>query len=193
MASRKNSQTIDSLSRGIDLLEILAEREAIKLAELPDLLETSRATAFRLLKTLQERGYVEHVSSQSAYRLGPSALLLATRSQSFSLVRVAEPALRDFAQRTGETVNLALFRGGHLHYVEIVEGRHALRMSGSIGQAAPIHSTALGKAILAVLPANRRRALLGDEPWGGVHSKDADDMGRPRTRDRSHRRAGLCP
>lgn len=159
------SATIDALGRGIDLLEILAQRESLKLAELPNLLGVSRATAFRLLKTLAERGYVEHLVAQSAYRLGPAALLLAMRSQSFSLVRIAEPALGELAEITGETVNLAIFRGGQLIYVEIVDGRHALRMSGSIGQSAPMHSTALGKAILAALPEDRQRSLLGLEPW----------------------------
>jgi IclR family acetate operon transcriptional repressor len=163
--TKKKSLTIDSLTRGIDLLELLAEHDSLKLAELPELLGTSRATAFRLLKTLQGRGYVEHVPSLSAYRLGPAALLLASRSQAFSLVRIAEPALRDLAEKTGETVNLAIFRGGHLIYVEIVEGRHALRMSGSIGQTVPMHSTALGNAILAALPPDHQRALLGNEPW----------------------------
>ena len=165
MAAKKKSPTIDSLRRGIDLLEILAERESVKLADLPDLLQTSRATAFRVLKTLQERGYVEHIESQSAYRLGAAAMVLASRSEQSSVVRVSEPALRDLAERTGETVNLALFRTGRLVYVEIVEGRHALRMSGSISQDVPVHSTALGKAMLAALPNDSRRALLGPEPW----------------------------
>lgn len=157
--------TIDSLGRGIDLLEILATRDSVKLAELPELLDTSRATAFRLLKTLQDRGYVEHYPAESLYRLGPAAQLLADRSGSQSLVRAAQPALRDLAAETGETVNLALMRAAHLTYVEIVDGRHALRMSASPGQDVPMHSTALGKATLAVLPEERQLALVGPEPW----------------------------
>jgi IclR family acetate operon transcriptional repressor len=161
----KKPATIDSLNRGIDLLEILAERDSVKLAALPELLDISRATAFRVLKTLQERGYVEHVAAQSAYRLGPAALLLSKRSQSVAIIRIARPVLQDLAQRTGETVNLAMFRAGRLVYVEIVDGRHALRMSASLGQAVPMHSTALGKAILALLSEERQGALLGAPPW----------------------------
>jgi DNA-binding IclR family transcriptional regulator len=157
---------IDSLSRGIDLLEVLAERDSVKLADLPELLETSRATAFRALKTLQSRGYVEHVPAESAYRLGPAALLLAARSRTSAFVRAAAPAMREIGERTGETVNLALFRGGTLSYVEIVEGRHPLRMSGDIGQRVPLHCTALGKAILAALPDEEHQLqLVGEGPY----------------------------
>jgi DNA-binding IclR family transcriptional regulator len=161
----EKTATIDSLTRGIDLLELLAQRESTKLADLPELLGTSRATAFRALKTLQSRGYVEHIPAQHAYRLGPAAQLLAERSRTSSIVRVAGPALRDLAERTGETVNLALFRAGRLSYAEILEGAHALRMSGATGQSVPLHATALGKAILATLPAEQRPELVGSEPF----------------------------
>lgn len=165
MSSSPSRLTIDSLGRGIDLLEILAGRDAVKLAELPELLSTSRATAFRLLKTLQDRGYVEHDPAESVYRLGSAAQLLAGRSETRSLIRAAQPALRELAAQTGETVNLALMRAAHLEYVEIVDGRHALRMSASLGQDVPMHSTALGKATLAAVPTERQRALMGPEPW----------------------------
>lgn len=153
--------TIGSLERGIDLLEILAERESAKLAELPALLGSSRATAFRLLATLQERGYVEHVPSEHSYRLGPGAVILAARSQSASLVRLTEPAMAELREVSGETVNLALFRGGQLIYAQIVEGGYALRMSGTVGEEAPLHATALGKSVLAALPPEQREELVG--------------------------------
>jgi IclR family acetate operon transcriptional repressor len=164
---KEKTPTIDSLTRGIDLLELLAQRDSAKLADLPELLGTSRATAFRALKTLQARGYVEHVPEQRAYRLGPAAQLLAERSLTSSFIRGAGPALRDVAEKTGETVNLAVFRGGRLSYAEIIDSEHALRMSGAIGQSVPLHATALGKATLAALPEDQQRELVGAEPFEG--------------------------
>src|SRR5262249_50300020 len=75
--SASMTQTIDALERGIDVLEILADRGSVKLAELPELLGVSRATAFRLLATLQQRGYVERLPAQGGYRLGGGAVILA--------------------------------------------------------------------------------------------------------------------
>jgi IclR family transcriptional regulator, acetate operon repressor len=164
-ASETKTPAIDSLSRGIDLLEILARKDAVKLGDLPELLGTSRATAFRALKTLQSRGYVEHVPAQRAYRLGPAAMLLAARSRTSALIGAAAPAMRDIGERTGETINLAVFTAGTLSYVEIIEGRHPLRMSGDIGQSVPLHATALGKATLACLPEERQLELVGKGPY----------------------------
>lgn len=157
--------TIESLDRGVDLLEILAQRETVKLAELPEMLGSSRATAFRVLKTLQDRGFVEHVPSEQAYRLGPRAILLGARSRTTSFVRLAEPTMAEIRNKTGETVNLAVFRGGHLDYVEILEGRHALRMTGDVGDHVPLHATALGKATLARLSEAEQISLVGRGPY----------------------------
>jgi IclR family acetate operon transcriptional repressor len=73
--------------------------------------------------------------------------------------------MADLQDTTGETVNLALFQKGRLVYVEILEGRHAIRMSGSVGEEVPLHSTALGKAILAALPSDKSETLVGAEPY----------------------------
>jgi IclR family transcriptional regulator, acetate operon repressor len=158
-------RTIDSLARAFDLLEIVAERGEVKLAELPGLLGVSRATAFRVLTTLQQRGYIEHLRDSSTYRLGPGSVILAARSQTASIVRRAEPVMAELRHVTGETVNLALFRGGQLVYVAIFDGSHAMRMSGTIGERVPLHSTAVGKATLASVSRERVRALLGPPPF----------------------------
>ncbi len=165
VSKKAKTASIDSLGRGLDILEILAQRDSVKLAEFPELLDTSRATAFRALKTLQNRGYVAHLRAERAYGLGAATIILAARSRTSSLIKASESAMRDIADRTRETVNLALFQGGRLTYVEMIEGSHALRMSGEIGQDVPLHSTALGMATLAELPEKRRRELLGDEPY----------------------------
>jgi IclR family acetate operon transcriptional repressor len=159
------TQTIEALERGIDVLEILAERGVVKLAELPTLLGVSRATAFRLLTTLQKRGYVERIPAQGGYRLGTGAVILASATQVSTLITLTAPAMEDLRERTGETINLALWRGHNLVYAEILDGMFALRMSGSVGQTAPLHCTALGKAMLAWLPPAEAESLVGPEPF----------------------------
>ena len=166
---------IESLNRGLDLMEILAERGLVKLAELVDLLGTSRATAFRVVKTLQERGYVEHVPDLHAYRLGPGAFIVGARSQTSAIVQLAVPAMTNLHETSGETVNLGLFRGGRLVYVEIIEGKHAMRMTGTVGEEAPLHATAMGKATLSVLPEDRARTLVGPEPFASLTPKTRRD------------------
>ncbi|MDQ6873798.1 MAG: IclR family transcriptional regulator [Actinomycetota bacterium] len=155
----------NGLERGLDVMEFLAEHGEAKLIDFAERLDVSRATAFRVLATLQRRGYVDHVRAEHVYRLGPQMRALAARSGSSSVIRLAALAMADLRALTGETVNLALLRRGTIAYVAIFEGIHSLRMSAKVGDEVPAHSTAIGKAILAMLPKVERDGLLGAEPY----------------------------
>jgi DNA-binding IclR family transcriptional regulator len=165
MAHIAKQKTISSLERGLLLLELMSEREEVKLAELPEMLGSSRATAFRLLAVLQERGYVVHNKERRSYSLGVQAAVLAARSHTTALLRAAEGPLEELRRSTLETINLAILQGTSLFYVRILDGLHALRMTDNVGEAAPIHATALGKAVLAAMPEERHSAYLGPEPF----------------------------
>ncbi len=165
MARIAKQSNISSLERGLLLLEIMSERDEVKLAELPELLSSSRATAFRLLATLQDRGYVVHNKESHSYGLGVAAVALAARSQTTALVRAAEEPLEELRRSTRETVNLAILQGTGLFYVRILDGLHNLRMSGNVGDPAPIHATALGKALLAAVPVETHPDYLPAEPF----------------------------
>lgn len=155
----------NGLERGLDAMEFLAEHGEAKLVDFAERLGVSRATAFRVLTTLQRRGYVDHVRAEHVYRLGPQMRALAARSGSSSVIRLAALAMADLRALTGETVNLALLRRGVIAYVAIFEGVHSLRMSANVGDEVPAHSTAIGKAILAMLANGERDGLLGPEPY----------------------------
>lgn len=64
-----------------------------------------------------------------------------------------------------ETVNLALLQRGRIVYAAIFDGDRALRMSAQVGDVVPVHATAIGKAIMSVLPADRKAGLLSQEPY----------------------------
>jgi len=156
---------MSSLDRGLDLLDFLAEQGEAKLAEVAAELQTSRATAFRLLTVLRERGYVQHDRAGKTYRLGPAVRGLAERSDVSSVVRLAGPAMAELRRMTGETVNIAVIHGNRISYAEIFPGRYPLRMLTSVGEEVPAHATAIGKAILAALPPKQRDMFLGPEPY----------------------------
>lgn len=181
---------IEALSRGFDVMETLAAHGELPLSELARLSGVPRATAFRVLNTLAARGYVDHQPEKHVYRLGPGSLILAAQSQVSSVVRMAEPAMRALQGATGETINLALVRVARLMYVEIIESHHGVRtMSGGVGQQAPWHATALGKAVLSRLAVDEARPVLGSEPYPQYtpHTKTtwqrlAADLGAARAR-----------
>lgn len=166
-SSRTESvKTVTSLDRGLEILELLGERGELRLAEVAAILQVSRPTAFRLLASLQERGYVEHARSEHVYRLGQAIHVLAARAEPDSLLRLAEPALVDLRELSGETTNLALvLRRSTIVYAAILDGVHALRMSAEVGESVPPHATALGKAVLSALPRPAAEAMVGPEPF----------------------------
>ena len=172
----------NSLERGLDALDLLAEHGEVRLADLAEELEVSRATAFRVLASLQSRGYVEHARAERVYRLGHAVRALAERSDTSSVLRLAAPAMAELRASTGETVNLALLRRGTIVYAAIFDGVHALRMQASVGAVVPAHATAIGKAILAALPPDRREALLPPEPYP-AHTANTITTRRELTRE----------
>jgi IclR family transcriptional regulator, acetate operon repressor len=159
------NNTLGSLDRGLAVLQIIARRGEARLAELAAELRTSRTTMFRVLETLQARGFAQHVAASHTYRLGPSARWLAAQAASSTIAQLAEPVMADLRNQTGETANLVRVHGARLVYEAVLEGRHSLRSLPSVGQTVPAHCSALGKAVLADSPPAMRELLLGPEPY----------------------------
>jgi IclR family transcriptional regulator, acetate operon repressor len=157
--------TLGSLDRGLAVLQIIASRGEARLAELAAELRTSRTTMFRVLETLQARGFAQHVAASHTYRLGPSARALAAHAASSTIVQLAEPVMAELRNQTGETTNLVGVHGARLVYESVLEGRYSLRSLPSVGQTVPAHCSALGKAVLADSPPAMRELLLGPEPY----------------------------
>lgn len=155
----------NALERGLDVLEYLADRGPARVNDLTGHLGVSRATAFRLMVTLENRGYVEHVPDKHLWRLGPVVAELASTVDSPSIAQFAAPALADLRASTLETVNLAVLQRNRLVWAASVTGAHALRHTTVIGETIPIHATAVGKTLLSTLPDKEWPRLLGPEPF----------------------------
>jgi DNA-binding IclR family transcriptional regulator len=173
--SQPAQQKIDALDRGLVALDLIAEQRTVALADLAKQLKVSRATAFRMLATLQGRGFVEHDKELHSYRLGGAVNRLHARTGVAELETRAESVLRRLRDETRETVNLAIVHGDKLVYHRILEGPQAMRMSGTPGAEAPWHSTALGMAVLSHLGESEARELAGPEPYTEYTANTAVD------------------
>ncbi len=163
--ARKTAVTLSTLDHGLAALEYLAQHGPSSQAEIQAHLGVSRATAFRVIAALQDRGYAEHLPTSHRYRLGAALLEMIKNAELSSVVEQAVPAMTELRRATGETVNLAILRQGRVTYAAIFEGSFALRMQAKVGDEVPLHATAIGKAVLAALPAGERAVLLGPEPY----------------------------
>lgn len=141
---------VQSLHRALDLLEVVAARGGRSaVGEIAADAGLPVPTTHRLLRTLLDRGYV-HQTPDRRYALG--ARLVPLGSLAASLVGVdAETVLTRLVEELGETANLATLSGSRAQYVAQVPGRHTMRMFTEVGRLVDLHSTGVGKALLARL------------------------------------------
>jgi DNA-binding IclR family transcriptional regulator len=119
-----------------------------------------RATAHRLVKALQEHGFLEREGAQG-YRLGPHLLRLATASlREIPLRDVGRPALERLAEATGESSQLFVVAAGERVCVDAVESSNELRTIVPVGVRLPLTAGSAGKVFLAWTPEPTRGRLI---------------------------------
>jgi DNA-binding IclR family transcriptional regulator len=152
------SQTV---LKAVDVLECVANGdEPLSALQVAKLCKISRPTAYRLLTTLVSRGYVEAMDG-ARFRLGTQALSLNKKVlASIDLPDVARSYMRQLSDLTNETVNLSIREGAEILYIARVESSQSIRMMSTIGTRSHLHSTAMGKALLAFLPGEEQTALI---------------------------------
>lgn len=125
----------------------------LSLAEIAGRSGLNRTTAFRHLKTLCALGHAA-ATDDGHYEIGPAALALATEdARERALRQIADREMHALSDEFGETVNLGVPKGKRIHYLTILESTKPLRLRAEVGDSDGFHCTALGKAILAHLPA----------------------------------------
>jgi IclR family transcriptional regulator, acetate operon repressor len=155
----RTSGGLQTVHRALDVLEIVAELgNRASLATIADRAGLTRPTTHRLCRTLVERGYMRQLSDRS-YALGLQLVPLGNAAN--ALVGVdAHAVLADLVAELGETANLAMLAGTQAEYVAQVPSRYQMRMFTEVGRRVALHSTGVGKAILAQLAPSTVRAIV---------------------------------
>ncbi|WP_244421644.1 IclR family transcriptional regulator [Allomesorhizobium alhagi] len=153
-----------SLKRGLAVLDVLRNAdEPLGVREIARRLELSAPAVQRILNTLAERDYVEQVPVSRRYRLGYSVLTLAQHiMHKDRLVGLVEPELRALAAEDCFNAFLGLRRSNRGIYLLTVQSRSPVVIRSSPGETFPLHSTALGKALLIGHGAEQVLAILGE-------------------------------
>jgi DNA-binding IclR family transcriptional regulator len=152
-----------SLDRGLDVLELLdVASHDVGIREIARHLELSPAIVQRLVNTLSERGYVRRDPETRRYRLGFRAMALgAGQAKHGDLASLAQTELRRLAEQHGVNCFLGVLKEGRAIYLLAVQGDGPIAIRVSAGEEMPLHSTAIGKVLLASLDADSARAFLG--------------------------------
>ncbi|TRL42660.1 IclR family transcriptional regulator domain-containing protein [Rhizobium straminoryzae] len=146
------------------VLEALAGGRRSSLAELAERAATSKTTAHRLLQTMVDLGYVEQDADTEKYGLTLRLFSLAARSlhERDDLLRAADGPMGRLSRATGESINLGVLdaREQKVVYIHKYDSAFGLSMTSTLGLRNPLHSTALGKALLAFLDEDEMRERL---------------------------------
>ncbi len=158
-------QGVGSVVRALCILDRLgtAGRD-LGVTELARQLDLNKSTTFRLLATLVSLGYVTQDRETGKYRLGLHLVELgALALDRIDLRTEARPFLADLADRTGETVHLAILDRNQVVYIEKFESKQTLTMKSRVGAHAPAHCTGVGKALLAFLEHDELKRVVSEE------------------------------
>ncbi|OHB31444.1 MAG: IclR family transcriptional regulator [Desulfuromonadaceae bacterium GWC2_58_13] len=152
MAKKEKSEyIIQAVSHALDLLEQFhGEVDELGVTELSKRLKLHKNNVFRLLATLESRGYIEQNKATENYRLGLKSLELGqTFIKQMGLLRQAKPILERLVGDCNETSYVAIFKEGHVVYLDVVETDLTVRVVSRVGSRLPAHCTASGKVHLA--------------------------------------------
>ncbi|MFC4584591.1 IclR family transcriptional regulator [Sphaerisporangium corydalis] len=138
-----------SIDKALAVLEAIAEHHRV--TDIAAATGVSKSTVHRILQSLVEWGFAR-ADGAGGYEPGPRILTLAGRVMSrFDPSRQASAALRALHERTGYTTHFGIRSGDEAVYVDKLEGRRPYQMPSRVGMSLRLHSTAIGKAILAEL------------------------------------------
>jgi IclR family transcriptional regulator, acetate operon repressor len=140
---------MQSADKALAILAAFDERRPdLGVSELAAELGMHKSTVSRLLAALERRGLVRREADRFAP--GPELARLGTLAvRGLTLTGVARPSLELLAERTGETVNLAVREGDGALNILQVDAAHFVGVTDWTGRAAPLHASANGKALLA--------------------------------------------
>jgi IclR family transcriptional regulator, KDG regulon repressor len=151
---------IAAVDRTLDLLEALSRLGPASLAALAESAGCTRTAAFRLLRTLQGRGFTIQDEARGLWRLGArwSALGRAASEQG-ALAATAMPVLVALGKATGENVYLKVRDGMESETVAIYQTDPTIRMYSEVGKRGPLHAGS-SRILLAFAPEAVQTQLL---------------------------------
>lgn len=155
---------VQSLAKGLAVIEAFgAATPRMTLSEVARRVGLSPGSAQRILRTLEELGYVG--AEDGRFSLRPRALQLGyAYLASLPVAAIVQPVLTALTEATGETSSLSVLDGADVVYVARATAKRLARDYMSVGTRMPAHATSPGKVLLAALPEAARRALADGPP-----------------------------
>jgi DNA-binding IclR family transcriptional regulator len=157
------SGEVQSLTRGLRILEHVVEADApVRLRDIAHAFGIDRSVALRFLATLEKSGYVSKNQAEKTYARGPRVDRIGRSGLQERLLAAASPMISLLAEETGQAVHLAVLKGQKAILVEAVQASGVISIRQSTGDREPLHSSSVGKALLAFATDEERQKLMAE-------------------------------
>lgn len=163
MINTESVSDAPALDRGLTILEyVMGADHPISMKEISKAMSIPPASAFRLVKALVQREYLEEINiSQQFYLPGKKLFKMVQFYQlNHSLHSVARPALRDLAERTGQTAQLAVLSGTSVMYIEQAIPKEPVSIVAPLHSFIPVNVSAAGKMLCSNLSDDELKAFI---------------------------------
>jgi DNA-binding IclR family transcriptional regulator len=177
MGGDVNHKTVRSVERTLNILFLIAKSpDPMSLAEIHSASGVDKATALRLLGTLETFKLITRDEKTRGYTVGSAVWQLASFYQT-ELKTVAEPHLRVLQDLTGESVSLVVPRGLERVVLVALEASHELRIVPVVNSVTPIYSGASGKVLMAYMTEAERDRIIELTQLRPVNERSVTDRG----------------
>lgn len=153
---------VKPVAKALQTLDLVCRSDRpLSLNEIFLQMDIPKPTVMRYLVTLEAMGYISHDKTSGRYRMSLELWRMTRLTGDHQILcEVSLPSMRKLLETYQETINLGVMEGRRITYLNILESDQNLRLQARIGSIHPVHSTALGKAILAQLPDEERNEYL---------------------------------
>jgi IclR family acetate operon transcriptional repressor len=159
---RDDGSIAKTVEKAVQIIETFRDTPRdLGITELARRVRINSSTVQRIVNTLAAHGYLQQNPADSTYRLGLRFLEIShVVLQRIDLRALARPVLEALRDQTGETVHMMVLNGDMGVYVLAVESRQSTRVVSPVGSRDDLHSSAVGKALLAYLPEPQVDAVI---------------------------------
>jgi IclR family acetate operon transcriptional repressor len=171
-----DAASVQALDRGLKILAIVAEGDALSLSEIAARSGIAASTAYRMLTTLAAHGMVEFDREAQLWSVGVETYRIGSAFlRRRKLVDRARAVMQELVEATGETANLGVAEDDCVVFVSQVETHQAIRAFFRPGTRSPFHASGIGKAILSHLSLERIAAIVRKAGLAAYTAKTLSD------------------
>lgn len=160
MIAKKNKNRIQVIERAVSILRVIRDSQAgLSLGKIANQVNLPRSTVQRIVTALETERMVISSDKRGGWVLGPELQTMVQKA-TWNIVDACRPELFELSRRTGETVDLSVFRGVGMIFLDTIAGNQRLAAMVSIGDIFPLTSTANGRAALSLMDNKKIESLI---------------------------------